>query len=268
VNHPIRLVLSDVDGTLVTTEKVLTEKSIQAVDRLREAGILFALTSARPPQGLAMFIKPLGITTPLGAFNGGLMADVNLNVLTEKTIEDGLVQPIIELLEAHAMSVWVYQGPDWYVRDQHGPHVEHESRTCECEPAVLADFKGLVTGITKIVGVSDDAAAGAATFAAMKETFGDRVLATRSQTYFIDVTNPAASKGEVVRYLSTTFDVPTSEIATIGDMHNDLSMFAVAGLSIAMGNADDEVQAAATHVTTSNDDEGFANAVDEFILAP
>jgi Cof subfamily protein (haloacid dehalogenase superfamily) len=267
VSDPVRLVLSDVDGTLVTTEKVLTERSIRAVDRLRDAGILFALTSARPPQGLAMFIEPLGITTPLGAFNGGLMADVDLKVLAEKTIEDELVQPIVELLEAHAMSVWVYQGPDWYVRDMHGPHVEHESRTCECEPDVLSDFDGLVTAITKIVGVSDDPAAGAATFAAMKGALGSRVLATRSQSYFIDVTNPGASKGEVVKYLSSMYDVAPAEVATIGDMHNDLSMFAVSGLSIAMGNADHEVQGAATKVTTSNDDEGFANAIEKFILA-
>lgn len=263
----IRLVLSDVDGTLVTTDKVLTERSIQAVDQLRDAGILFALTSARPPQGLEMFVGPLRITTPLGAFNGGLLADVDLHVLAEKTIEDDLVQPIIELLNSHAMSVWVYQGPDWYVRDMDGPHVAHESKTCQCEPAVLANFGDLLTGITKIVGVSDDATAGAATLAAMNENFTSKVLATRSQSYFIDVTNPDASKGEVVKYLSSKYDIALSDIATIGDMHNDLSMFAVSGLSIAMGNADDEVQGAADQVTTSNDDEGFANAIEKFILA-
>lgn len=262
----VRLVLSDVDGTLVTTDKVLTTRSIQAVDALRDAGILFAITSARPPQGLEMFVGPLKITTPLGAFNGGLMTDVRMKVLAEKTIDDDVVQPVIELLTSHAMSVWVYQGPDWYVLDPAGPHVEHESRTCQCAPDVRADFRGLVTGITKIVGVSDDADAVATTFAAMNETFGSQVLATRSQTYFLDVTNPAASKGEVVRYLSSAYELPVEEIATIGDMHNDLSMFAVSGISVAMGNADDEVQSAATHVTTSNDDEGFANAIERFIL--
>jgi hydroxymethylpyrimidine pyrophosphatase-like HAD family hydrolase len=72
----------------------------------------------------------------------------------------------------------------------------------------------------------------------------------------------------VVKYLSTRYNIATSEIATIGDMHNDLSMFAVSGLSIAMGDSDDEVKAAALEVTTSNEDEGFANAVTKFILAP
>jgi len=72
----------------------------------------------------------------------------------------------------------------------------------------------------------------------------------------------------VVRYLSERFGIPSAQIATIGDMPNDVLMFAHSGLSIAMGNASAEVQRAARRVTTTNDDEGFANAVDRFILSP
>jgi HAD superfamily hydrolase (TIGR01484 family) len=75
--------------------------------------------------------------------------------------------------------------------------------------------------------------------------FGEQVLATRSQRYFVDVTNPDANKGNVVKFLSAKYDIPVAQIATIGDMENDLSMFKVSGFSIAMGNAIDEVQRAA-----------------------
>jgi Cof subfamily protein (haloacid dehalogenase superfamily) len=262
----IKLVLSDVDGTLVPHDKVLTKRSIEAVHQLHEAGILFALTSARPPQGLAMFIKPLEITTPLSAFNGGLVTDTDLNVIEEKTIDDHLSAPIAELLGAHGLSVWVYQGPDWYVLDAHSVHVEHEAQVCECEPAVLKNFAGVETGVTKIVGVSDDEAACVAASTAIQSQFGGDVLATRSQSYFVDVTNVDANKGNVVRFLSTKYDIPFAQIATIGDMHNDLSMFAVSGFSIAMGQSDSEIQAAASVVTTSNEDEGFANAMTRYIL--
>jgi hydroxymethylpyrimidine pyrophosphatase-like HAD family hydrolase len=102
----------------------------------------------------------------------------------------------------------------------------------------------------------------------MREQFGAHVSATRSQTYFLDVTHPDANKGSVVEYLSAMYDVATDEIATIGDMNNDVSMFAVSGLSIAMGNAEASVQRAAHRVTRSNDDEGFAHAVNEFVLQP
>ena len=262
----IKLVLSDVDGTLVTHDKVLTERSIKAVKELHEAGIIFALTSARPPQGLAMFIKPLELTTPLSAFNGGLVTDTDFNTIEEKTIDDKLSAPIVELLGAHGLSVWVYQGPDWYVLDADSPHVEHEAQVCECEPEVIKSFDSVETGVTKIVGVSDDEAACVAASAAVQSQFGSAVLATRSQSYFVDVTTLDANKGNVVRFLSAKYNIPIAEIATIGDMHNDLSMFAVSGFSIAMGQSDAEIQAAATVVTTSNEDEGFANAMTKYIL--
>jgi Cof subfamily protein (haloacid dehalogenase superfamily) len=262
----IKLVLSDVDGTLVTHDKVLTERAIAAVQQLHEADILFALTSARPPQGLAMFIKPLGLTTPLSGFNGGLVTDTDFNVIEEKTIDDNLTAPIVQLLGAHGLSVWVYQGPDWYLLDKHGAHVEHESQVCQYEPEVISSFDTVETGVTKIVGVSDDEAACVAATDAIQSEFGEHVLATRSQSYFVDVTTADANKGSVVKFLSANYNIPVSEIATIGDMHNDLSMFAVSGFSIAMGNATPDIQAAATVVTTSNEDEGFANAMTKYIL--
>ena len=68
----IRLLLADVDGTLVTPEKMLTQRTVDAVHALHAAGVLFAITSGRPPRGMSMLVEPLGITTPIAAFNGGL----------------------------------------------------------------------------------------------------------------------------------------------------------------------------------------------------
>ena len=121
--------------------------------------------------------------------------------------------------------------------------------------------------MAKFVGVSDDYDAVQAAVDAARARFGDHVSAARSQPYYADITHPDANKGSVVRYLSKTYDIPTEAIATIGDMPNDVLMFADSGLSIAMGNASPEVQRAARRVTTSNEDEGFANAVERFILA-
>jgi hypothetical protein len=196
-----------------------------------------------------------------------MITDTNFKVIEEKTIDGQLTAPIVELLSGYGLSVWVYQEADWYVLDANGPRVDHEAKTCQCEPTMRANFDGIETGVTKIVGVSDDANACAAANAALQEQYGGRVLATRSQPYFVDVTNPDASKGNVVKYLAKLYGITTDEIATIGDMYNDLSMFAASGFSVAMGDANDEVKRAALEVTTSNEDEGFANAVANFILA-
>jgi hypothetical protein len=118
----------------------------------------------------------------------------------------------------------------------------------------------------KIVGVSDDHARVAECEKAAQEALGERASAARSQPYYLDVTHPQANKGAVVTTLSKLLDVPTEEIATIGDMPNDVLMFKKSGLSIAMGNASDEVKAQATAVTASNEEEGFAKAMRNVVM--
>jgi len=260
------LLLADVDGTLVTQEKVLTDRAVAAVAKLKQARILFAVTSGRPPRGMSMLIEPLELATPIAAFNGGLVAHPDMSVIEQQTIPDDVAPAAIDVLTAHGMSVWVYRGADWFVLDPKGPHVAREAWTVRFDPAPVDSFASVSDGVAKIVGVSDDHDAVQKAVDAVRERFGDHVSASRSQPYYADVTHPHANKGGVVRYLSETYQIPPGQIATIGDMPNDVLMFAHSGLSIAMGNASHEVQRAARRVTTSNEDEGFANAVERFIL--
>jgi Cof subfamily protein (haloacid dehalogenase superfamily) len=264
----IGLLLADVDGTLVTQEKLLTERAIAAVRALGEAGIHFAVTSGRPPRGMAMLIEPLRLRTPIAAFNGGLIVDPDptLRPIERRALPGALVAPVIELLKSFALGVWVYRGADWYLLDPQGAHVEHESRTVEFAPTVVESFAGIDEGVVKIVGVSDDFDAVERASKAAQEHFGGQVSAARSQPYYLDVTHPDANKGAVVKWLAARYDVPLERIATIGDMPNDVLMFAHTGLSIAMGNADREVQRAARYVTATNEQEGFADAVERWIL--
>jgi Cof subfamily protein (haloacid dehalogenase superfamily) len=262
----VRLLLADVDGTLVTQDKVLTGRAIAAVGKLKQAGILFAITSGRPPRGMSMLIEPLGLTTPIAAFNGGLFVRPDMTVIEQRVIPDSVTPRVIELLGGHGVDVWVYRGADWFVRDPQAPHVAREAWTVKFDPTVVASFASVSDQVAKIVGVSDDYDAVQRAVDAVRERFGDHVSAAKSQPYYGDITHPDANKGCVARYLSQTYGIPTGEIATIGDQANDVLMFAHSGLSIAMGNATPEVQRAARRVTTSNEDEGFANAVERFVL--
>jgi Cof subfamily protein (haloacid dehalogenase superfamily) len=261
----IRLLLSDVDGTLVRSDKALSERSIEAVEKLRAAGIHFAVTSGRPPRGMEMLSEPLSLVTPLAAFNGGLIVEPDMKVLEEHTIPDEVIDSVLELLASFGLSIWVYRGADWLVRDPDGPHVDRESHTVQFGPTVVENFDGL-THAAKIVGVSDEYDTVATAAQATRAALGDHVAAWRSQPYYLDVTHPDANKGSVAQFLAARYDLAVDEIATIGDMPNDVLMFAHSGLSIAMGNASDEVQKAARRVTASNDEEGFAHAVEQFIL--
>jgi len=262
----IELMLADVDGTLVTSEKELTPRAIDAVRKLKQAGIQFAVTSGRPPRGMAMLVEPLALELPLAAFNGGLFARPDMSVIEERSIAPELVAPTLALIDEHGLDAWLYRGADWLVRDANAPHIRKEADTVRFEPTVVEDFTGLTDGIAKIVGVSDALDRVAEAEQAARERFGDHVSAARSQPYYLDVTHPDANKGAVARYLSRTLEIAPERIATIGDMPNDVLMFAYSGLSIAMGNAGREVQRAARRVTASNDEDGFALAVERFVL--
>ena len=134
-------------------------------------------------------------------------------------------------------------------------------------PTLVPSFDGLLNRVVKIVGISDDLDAVARCEADAQTKLGTRVSAARSQPYYLDVTNLYANKGTVIERLSQVYKIPLESIATIGDQPNDVLMFKRSGLSIAMGNASPEVQKQANFVTTSNEDEGFANAVERFLLA-
>jgi Cof subfamily protein (haloacid dehalogenase superfamily) len=260
----VRLLLSDVDGTLVRSDKSLSAASIEAVHALHDAGVHFAVTSGRPPRGMEMLVDPLSLRTPISGFNGGLVVEPEMEVLEERTVPSEVVPRAVEILERFSLSVWMYRGSDWLVRDPNGPHVEHEARTVQFAPTVVDDFG--TERVAKLVGVSDDHDVVVEAAEASRVELGDHVSASRSQPYYLDITHPLANKGAVVDFLSRHYSIAADEIATIGDMPNDVLMFARSGVSIAMGNAHREVQRAARHVTTTNDDDGFANAVHNYVL--
>jgi hypothetical protein len=265
----IRLVLADVDGTLVTGEKILTDETIAAVQDLHEAGIAFAITSGRPPRGMEMFIKPLDLHTPIAGFNGGVIVNPDMSVVETRLLSEEAARAAIDIMTDQDLDVWVYTADEWLVRDAAAPHVAREAWTVKFEPKVIASFTEThLANAVKIVGVSDnhDAVENAERMA--QRDLGERAAAARSQPYYLDVTHPNANKGGVVDRLSAMLGLERDNIATIGDMPNDVVMFQRSGLSIAMGNASDAVKAKATCVTDSNEQQGFAAAMRRFVLRP
>jgi Cof subfamily protein (haloacid dehalogenase superfamily) len=264
---PIKMVIADVDGTLVTKDKVLTKRAIDAVLRLHDAGIQFSVTSGRPPKGMAMLIEPLKLVQPLAAFNGGVLIQPDLaTVVDQNFLPAGVPEQVIDSIVKHGLDVWIYTATDWFVRDVNAPHVAREQWTVKFPPKVTKTFDGLLGQVAKIVGVSDDLEGVAKCEKDVQQAGGSHISAARSQPYYLDVTHPKANKGEVVLAFSKLLNIPTEQIATLGDMPNDVLMFKKSGMSIAMGNASKEVQASATYVTATSEDEGFAKAIEEFVL--
>ena len=266
VPNGVRLVVADVDGTLVTPDKVLTPRTGAVVRAIIQAGIAFTITSGRPPLGMKPLIDDLQLQDPIAAFNGGLLVRPDLSVIREHLLPGEVARAVIDILTKDTLDVWVYGGKDWYVKSRHGPHVDREEWTVKFPPTVVSAYEGLLDRTVKIVGVSDDHDVMARSVEEVQRQFGQHVSAALSQPYYLDVTHPKANKGEVVNALSAMLAIPTAQITTIGDMPNDVRMFERSGVSIAMGNASVDVQRAATFVTTSNREEGFALAMERFVL--
>ncbi len=262
----ISLVLADVDGTLLTEQKILTSRAQAAVAALRGAGVWFAITSGRPPRGMAMLIDALQLATPIAGFNGGLFVKPDLSIIEQKTLPQTAAVQAIELIRRHDLDAWIYTGNEWLITKPGAPHVAREAWTVKFEATVVPDFNNRLDAVAKIVGVSDDLERVRQCEADVQAALGTRATANRSQPYYLDVTHKDANKGAVVDYLSAHLAIPPAEIATIGDSPNDVLMFKRSGLSIAMGNASEEVKAQANVTTDSNNEEGFAKAVERFVL--
>lgn len=261
----IRMVISDVDGTLVAKDKSITPAVADAVKALRANGIAFSITSSRPPFGMRMLFDPLDLQLPIGPFNGSSLVNRDFSVVEQHTIPRDAVTRSLEMFADYGVDVWMFTNQKWMIFRDDGQYVPHEQKTIQTAPEVIADHKPHIDAICKIVGVSADFDLLAKCEAALQPALGKAALAARSQNYYLDVTPPGFDKGTFVEAMSRRMDIPLQNIATLGDMVNDLPMLRKSGVSFAMGNASDAVKQQTTHVTSSNTDDGFAKAIAQIL---
>ncbi|WP_411902113.1 Cof-type HAD-IIB family hydrolase [Methylorubrum thiocyanatum] len=262
----IALVVSDVDGTLVTDDKRLTPAAIAAVRRLGAAGIGFTLASSRPPVGLRSLAEALDLRLPLGAFNGSTVCTPDLRPISERLIPETVARAAATRLDAAGIDVWVFADGAWNLRNPQAPYTDLERRTLQTEPHVVPDLSALLGRAAKIVGVSRDHAGLARLEEALAAELDGRAAVHCSQPYYLDMTPPGIDKGSFVADLGRQLGIPRERIATLGDAANDVALFRESGLSIAMGNAAPAVQRAASAVTADNNEDGFARAINRFVF--
>ena len=258
----IALVVSDVDGTLLTKDKTLTDGARAAVRKLHEAGIGFTIVSSRPTIGMSFLVPPLAISLPIGAFNGSSIVDPQLEPIEQHLIPAAVARRCVDLLRERGVDIWLFTNDRWLTRNPDGEYTAHEQHTIKHDPTIVSDFTPYLDQACKIVGASSDAPLLQRCEAEMQQMVGNDATAVRSQTYYLDVTPPGHDKGTFVEGIAKRLGVTLENVATIGDMQNDLPMFARSGVSFAMGNASDDVKARATHVTETNEHDGFARAMD------
>jgi Cof subfamily protein (haloacid dehalogenase superfamily) len=257
--------VSDVDGTLVDHDKRLSDANVAAVKRLTDAGIGFAVISARPRSGVLPIAERLGLDDPIGAFNGGTVFRRSGEVMEQHRVPAEVARGVLAIAAGSGADVWVFADDLWHASNLDNPHVPRERRSANQEPVITDDFAPLMDRVDKITFVSDAPGLLGDLTARMRAAHGDAATIAQSQTYYLDVTALKANKGDGIDALARAAGVPLSATAAVGDMPNDLPMLTRAGLAIAMGQAPAEVQAAADWITASNDDDGVAAAIDRLL---
>ena len=263
---PIKLLVSDIDGTLVRKDKSLADGTVAAVARLRGAGVLFSLISARPLSGMLEIAHTLRVDTPIGAYNGGTIGHVDGTVVAAERLPADVAREAVKRLDRDWTTLWVFADGLWHTRKLGNAHDDSERKTTAQEPTVVSSFDGLLDRVDKMVAVSDDEPRLMALEKETAQALGDGAAVARSQTYYLDVTAPGANKGAGVKAIAQALGVPLAQTAVIGDGGNDVAMFKVAGLSIAMGNGEATTRDAAMHTAPSNDADGVADAIDRIVI--
>lgn len=260
------LFVSDIDGTLVTPDKRLTPAALEAAAELKAAQVPFTVVSSRPPRGMRRIADALGVELPFAAFNGGAIVDPGGDIVAAHRLAAAVAKSALQLIVDRGVAPWAFADNEWFVTDPDGPHVAHERMTVSFDPVVVPSFEKIIDRIDKVVAPSDDTALLDDIEHRLRRRMGAEANIERSQTYYVDVTHPLANKGHAVKALALHAGVAIENTVVIGDMTNDISMFRVAGFSIAMGQSPEAVKAAAQAVTGPNTADGFAAAVRSLVL--
>lgn len=264
--EPIRLLVCDIDGTLVRHDKSLPEENVSAIRALAARGVQVSLISARPAAGIMPIAARLGLPGPFGAFNGGTVFNLDGTECCAFQVPADLAAALLDLYAGAGLTRWLFATNRWLTSDPANPHTAREVQSSGLQPQAVADFAPVLGDADKVVAVCDDDTVMDRIEQQARALAGSRATVVRSQDYYLDATAPQANKGDGVRRLAALYGVPLTQVAVIGDQANDVAMFKVAGLAIAMGQAKPEVQAEADAVTASNEEAGVAQAIARFVL--
>ncbi|MGN8342849.1 HAD family hydrolase [Pseudomonas sp. SMV71] len=267
VTQPIRFLLSDMDGTLLLPDHSLTQRTIEAVRALREAGVFFSLATGRPPRAMRQQIEALGVDLPTAAFNGGTLVHPDGSFLAVHYLPPEAALTTLALYaDQPGIEVWVFADGDWLVLDANGPMVPVETRGLGYAPVQVESFEPYLERIDKIVATSADTQLLVELEARLHPLLEGQAQVSRSQPIYLDVTAMKANKGEALATLAAFLNVPLAQTAAMGDGGNDPAMFHRAGLSIAMGQAPEAIKRQADVITAANTEDGAALAIERYIL--
>ncbi len=255
----VKIVFSDIDGTFLTENKTVSEKTELAVKTLLEKNIKFILVSARMPEAIYPITEKIGVNIPIISYSGGLVLTEEEKILHDKKISfDATKKTLLELKKYLDISINYYSGRNWFV-EKIDARVQREMEITSAT-AELANFSELlVKNIlpNKILIMTEPEIC-----AKMEIELGEKfseLNVVRSSKTLLEIMDREVSKAEGIKILLKHFNFSVENALAFGDNYNDVEMLKFVGCGVAMGNAPDDVKKIADKITTSNEDDGIYN---------
>lgn len=249
-----KAIFTDIDGTLLNNEHKITVKTSQAIKMVIQLGIPFIPVSARPPKAITPYTSQLKTNQAIICYSGALILDKDLNELYSVLIEPQDLDRLKMILSDYQhLSVNYYSGLDWFVNDETNYWAKQERDITGvdyqlCPPNLTEVHKILVMGEANEIQHLETK---------LKENL-PHLSIHRSKNEYLEIMNQAATKAKAIGFMEKQLNVKAEEVIAFGDNFNDLDMLQYAGLSIAMGNAPEEIKAVAKEITTDNNNDGIA----------
>ena len=270
--NDIKLILSDIDGTILNDDNVVDTGLKEAVNKLRDKNVPFILASARSPKGMLPIAKELAVMdNPIACYNGALVIK-NIDQTAYTTVLSHELNPdeirkIIAIVHQKypRVSINLYSGADWYV-EKIDKWVEIESDITKLDP-LATDLEKLVSTapIHKILLVSEPEEIDEVLNNFQTDGFGDSSFYLSKPNY-LEITNSHVSKEKALRELAKNYNLSLDKTMTLGDNYNDVPMLKLAGLGVAMENAPEDVKECANVVTATNNHNGVSKAIEKYVL--
>jgi Cof subfamily protein (haloacid dehalogenase superfamily) len=262
----IKLIAIDLDGTLMDSEKKISEANIEAAQRARQQGIYVVLVSARPPFGMSPAAERLGLDGVLIAYNGAYALKLSTRqVLIDRPMARADAHAVVHIFRRHDLYAGYYAADEWYV-EKVCAEMEWEAQSLKRQPEIVPDLtvKGLPAPHKMIL---IDLQRSGRLHDCLNEIRKSlpHVNAHFSSEYGLEISDEHATKAGALAVIVDRMGLESGQVAAIGDGENDLSMLQYAGIGVAMGNAPSQVQVEADWVVTTNDHDGVAQAIDTIL---
>lgn len=265
-----KLIALDMDGTLLTSEKKISEKTKSALKEAERKGVKVVLASGRPLSGITRYLEELDLFKGddyVLSFNGGMVINSKTEeIVTSSLLKGSDLKYIFKIAQDLDINIHAFSVKEGLITPKMSQYTKHE---CDINGinATIKDFNEITDDedITKVMMIDPQEKLDEAIRKLPKDLY-DRYSVFKSTPFFLEFTNKEVDKGKGLKKLGEYLGIKQEEIIACGDAENDLSMVKYAGLGVAMENASDDVRKVADYITLSNDEDGIAHVVEKFIL--